>query len=85
MLIVAFTDYRKLSNFAPTIYGFGLVLLVLVVIPGIGLKINGHRSWIKIPGLGQFQSSEFVKVTTALMLARYFSKPRQAALSLCAR
>lgn len=82
MLGVAFTDYRKLINFAPAIYGVGLLLLILVVIPGIGLKINGHRSWIKVPGLGQFQPSEFVKVTTALMLARYFSKPRQSALSL---
>jgi len=81
MLIIAFTDYQKLINFAPAIYGFGLLLLILVVIPGIGLKINGHRSWIKVPGLGQFQPSEFVKVTTALMLARYFSKPRQRALS----
>jgi rod shape determining protein RodA len=80
MLGVAFTDYRKLINFAPAIYGVGLLLLILVVIPGIGLKINGHRSWIKVPGLGQFQPSEFVKVTTALMLARYFSKPRQNAL-----
>ncbi len=82
MLIIAFIDYRKLVHFAPAFYVFGLVLLVLVLIPGIGLKINGHRSWIKLPGLGQFQPSEFVKVTTALMLGRYFGRPRQTALTL---
>src|SRR3989440_2567019 len=82
MLTIAFTDYRKLLNIAPAFYVFGLVLLVAVLIPGIGLKINGHRSWIRVPGLGQFQPSEFVKVTTAMMLARYFGKHRQTALTL---
>src|ERR1700704_4407014 len=66
MLAVAFTDYRKLLNFAPFFYAFGLILLVVVLIPGVGLKINGHRAWIKVPGLGQFQPSEFVKITTAM-------------------
>ncbi len=80
MLLVAFTDYRKLINFAPAFYIFGLALLVVVLIPGIGLKINGQRCWIKLPGLGQFQPSEFVKITTAMMLARYFGKPRHTTL-----
>src|SRR5882672_286217 len=81
MLVIAFTDYRKLLNIAPAFYVFGLVLLIIVLIPGIGLKINGNRGWIKVPGLGQFQPSEFVKVTTAMMLARYFGKHRQSVLS----
>ena len=77
MLAVAFTDYRRLIHFAPAFYVFGLVLLVIVLIPGIGLKINGQRAWIKLPGgIGQFQPSEFVKVTTAMMLARYFGRNR---------
>jgi rod shape determining protein RodA len=82
MLLVAFTDYRKLLNIAPAFYLFGLLLLIAVLIPGIGLKINGHRSWIRVPVLGQFQPSEFVKVTTAMMLASYFGKHRQVALKL---
>ena len=83
MLAVAFTDYRKLLNIAPAFYIFGLILLVIVLIPGIGLKINGQRAWIKLPGgIGQFQPSEFVKVTTAMMLARYFGKHRAQALTL---
>jgi rod shape determining protein RodA len=53
-----------------------------VLIPGIGLKINGQRAWIKVPGIGQFQPSEFVKVTTAMMLARYFGKNRVQALTI---
>ncbi|HEU4434917.1 MAG TPA: FtsW/RodA/SpoVE family cell cycle protein [Pyrinomonadaceae bacterium] len=82
MLAIAFTDYRKLLHLAPAFYIFGLILLVIVLVPGIGLKINGQRAWIKVPGIGQFQPSEFVKVTTAMMLARYFGKNRVQALSL---
>jgi rod shape determining protein RodA len=82
MVAVAVNDYRKLINFAPAFYIFGLLLLVIVLIPGIGLKINGQRAWIKVPGIGQFQPSEFVKVTTAMMLARYFGRHRVGALNL---
>jgi rod shape determining protein RodA len=83
MLAIAFTDYRKLLNIAPAFYIFGLVLLVLVLVPSIGLKINGQRAWIRLPGgIGQFQPSEFVKVTTAMMLARYFGRNRIQILSI---
>jgi len=82
MLAIAFTDYRKLLNLAQAFYIFGLVLLVVVLIPGIGLKINGQRCWLKVPGIGQFQPSEFVKVTTAMMLARYFGKNRVQVLTV---
>jgi len=81
MLAVAMTDYRKLVHFAPAFYIFGLFLLVIVLVPGIGLKINGQRAWINVGGLGQFQPSEFVKIPTVLMLARYFGKPRTGPLS----
>src|SRR5919205_3160087 len=82
MLAVAFTDYRKLVHIAPAFYVFGLVLLVVVLIPGIGLKINGQRCWIGVPGLGQFQPSEFMKIPTVLMLARYFGRVRTSALTV---
>ena len=82
MLAIAFTDYRRLLNIAPAFYIFGLILLAIVLIPGVGLKINGQRAWIKVPGIGQFQPSEFVKVTTAMMLARYFGKNRVQTLTI---
>ncbi len=84
MFAIAFTDYRRVMELAPVFYVFGLLLLVLVLvpIPGVSLKINGHRSWLRVPGLGTFQPSEFVKVTTAIMLARYFGKQRHAVLTL---
>src|ERR1051326_5418990 len=68
MLAIAFTDYRKLLNLAPAFYVFGLVLLIVVLIPGIGLKINGQRCWLKVPGIGQFQPSELESVSTSMTI-----------------
>ncbi len=82
MLAIAFTDYRRLVHLAPAFYIFGLLLLVIVLVPGFGLKINGQRAWIKMPVIGQFQPSEFVKIPTVLMLARYFGGSRHSALTL---
>src|SRR5438132_1324871 len=77
MVAIAFSDYRRLVEIAPILYAFGLILLVIVLIPHVGMKINGQRCWIKLPGpLGQFQPSEFVKIPVVLMLAKYFGKHR---------
>lgn len=81
MLAIAFTDYRKLVEWAPAFYAFGLLLLVVVLIPGIGVRVHGQQCWIKLPVLGQFQPSEFVKIPVVLMLAKYFGKHRQGALA----
>ena len=81
MLAIAFSDYRRLVELAPILYILGLALLVIVLIPGIGMKINGQRCWIKLPIAGQFQPSEFVKIPVVLMLARYFGKHRTGLLT----
>lgn len=81
MLAIAFSDYRRIVELAPAFYILGLALLVIVLIPGIGMKINGQRCWIKLPIAGQFQPSEFVKIPVVLMLARYFGKHRTGLLT----
>jgi rod shape determining protein RodA len=73
-LVIAFSDY-------PFFYGFGLVLLALVLTP-LGVEVNGQQAWLKLPVIGQFQPSEFVKIPTVLMLAKYFGGKRAGALSL---
>ena len=81
MIGIAFTDYRRLVELAPFLYIFGLLLLIIVLIPHVGMKINGQRCWIKLPIAGQFQPSEFVKIPVVLMLARYFGKHRTGVLT----
>lgn len=76
MLVVSFTDYRRLIDYAPVFYGIGLVLLLLVLTP-LGVKVNGQQAWLKLPLIGQFQPSEFVKIPVVLMLAKYFGEKRR--------
>ena len=80
-LVIAFSDYRRIIELAPFFYGFGLLLLALVLTP-LGVEVNGQQAWLKLPVIGQFQPSEFVKIPTVLMLAKYFGAKRSGSLSL---
>ena len=79
-LIVSFTDYRRLIDSAPIFYIGGLILLFLVLTP-LGVQVNGQKAWLRLPLFGQFQPSEFVKIPTVLMLAKYFGAKKGGNLS----
>ncbi|WP_312468907.1 FtsW/RodA/SpoVE family cell cycle protein [Neobacillus sp.] len=59
---------RKLTWYA---YGFGIVLLILLILApsSIAPRINGSKNWFQIPGVGTIQPSEFVKVFMILAQA----------------
>jgi rod shape determining protein RodA len=78
-LIILTVDYHVLFDIAPILYVIGLVLLVYLLLWG-QLTAN-VKSWIRIGGF-QFQPSEFMKVFTALMLARFFDSNDRAYLDL---
>ena len=80
-IVIAFSDYRRIIELAPFFYGFGLVLLALVLTP-LGVEVNGQQAWLKLPVIGQFQPSEFVKIPTVLMLAKYFGARKSGSLTL---
>lgn len=80
LFVIAFTDYRRVIDAAPVFYGFGLLLLILVLIPGLGVRINGQQAWLQVPFIGRFQPSEFVKITVVLMLAKYFGARKTGSL-----
>ena len=67
---VASLDYQILRKYVWWIYGLAAVLLVLVLIPGIGMKINGARRWFDL-GVARLQPSEFGKIALIFMLAWY--------------
>ncbi|HUP49107.1 MAG TPA: rod shape-determining protein RodA [Thermoanaerobaculia bacterium] len=80
-LMIAFmiVDYRVLFDIAPILYVIGLLLLVYLLIWG---QVTANvKSWVHI-GPFQFQPSEFMKIFTALMLARYFESNDRAYLNL---
>jgi len=80
-IVVAFSDFRRIVDYAPLFYAVGLVLLLLVVTP-LGVEVNGQKAWLRLPLIGQFQPSEFMKIPTVLMLAKYFGAKKSGALTL---
>jgi cell division protein FtsW len=62
---------RTLS-FMAAVAALGLQLLV----PLIGVSVNGNKNWIAVPLIGNIQPSEFLKVATLLLLANYLSSQK---------
>ena len=52
-----------------------VLLLVAVLVPGVGLNLNGSRRWLGIGGF-TLQVSELVKVATVVFLAAQLEKYR---------
>ena len=48
----------------------GVILLMLVLIPGIGIKVNGSRRWLSL-GIVTMQPSELMKLIVVLYAADY--------------
>lgn len=80
-LVIAFNDYRRIIDSAPIFYIFALVLLLLVLTP-LGVTVNNQKAWLRLPLIGQFQPSEFAKIPTVLMLAKYFGARKARQLTL---
>lgn len=70
MMNIPYTFFKK--HFVKILL-FALLLLVAVLIPGIGQKINGARSWIII-GPASLQPAEFAKLALIIYLAALISK-----------
>jgi len=65
--------WKKISGL---IYLVSLILLFLVFIPGIGLTINGARSWIGLFGL-TFQPAELSKLALIMVMSTMLSDPKR--------
>ncbi len=60
----------------PFVFIAGVVLLVGVLIPGIGIKVLGARRWISIAGFS-FQPVEVMKFGLVFYLSKWLSKERR--------
>jgi len=63
-------DYKLLKGLSPFLYFFTLLMILYTII--FGRYINGARAWINIASIGG-QPSEFAKLTTIILLARFLS------------
>ncbi len=58
------------QRFALPLFLFGVALLVLVLVPGIGRSVNGAQRWIPL-GISNLQPSELMKLFAILYAADY--------------
>jgi len=69
-LFVFRTRISDLQKAAPYLFIGTLVLLVLVLIPGVGVVVNGGRRWLSLK-VFNVQPSELMKVVAVLYAADY--------------
>jgi len=69
MIIVSVINFRFWKKLAVPFFVVSLILLIIVLFPGVGLKALGARRWI-VFGPVNFQPSEIVKLAMALYLAK---------------
>lgn len=68
--VVLLLERRVFHMFAYPAYALGILLLLAVL--AFGKEINGAKAWFEL-GSVRLQPVEFVKITTALMMARVMS------------
>ncbi|MED4403124.1 FtsW/RodA/SpoVE family cell cycle protein [Metabacillus fastidiosus] len=74
--VICFFDFEQISKITPYVYGFGIILLIGILIApsSIAPTRNGAKSWFVIPGVGSIQPSEYMKIFLIMMIAYVVQK-----------
>ena len=83
MLVTSMIDYHFWSRHRFLVYMSGLVLLMLLYVPHVGMIMNGARRWIHLPGL-TLQPSEIARdamiFLAAVLLDKAYQKRKKSVL-----
>ncbi len=83
LLFFSYFDYHRFYNLSLPLLIVAIGLLMLVFIPGIGVKVLGAHRWINLHFF-ILQPAEFVKLTLAIYLSAWFStKEKGRFLAFC--
>ncbi|MEQ1528713.1 MAG: putative lipid II flippase FtsW [Methylococcales bacterium] len=74
---VATVPMRSWEKLGPLLFIIGLFLLVIVLIPGLGVKVNGSVRWLSLGGL-RIQVSEVVKFFSVIYMAGYVTRHKES-------
>jgi cell division protein FtsW len=72
-----FVPMQVWRNLGPLMLFAGLVLLVVVLIPGVGYEVNGARRWVRV-GIINLQVSEPARLCFLIYLAGYLVRRNKA-------
>ncbi|AWI07980.1 FtsW/RodA/SpoVE family cell cycle protein [Ereboglobus luteus] len=70
--VVSRFDLEHLRKYAVPLLVVAIILLLLTLVPGIGIRRNGSSRWLGTSSLA-FQTSEFAKVALIFCLAHYLA------------
>jgi len=74
--LVVVRDVRALARYRYTWAVAGVAFILLPIVPGLGMTINGARLWVRLGPLN-FQPGEFGKVCLVMFFAGYLSERRE--------
>lgn len=75
MWAVSHVSIEWIQQYSKWIMGVGIAMLALVLIPGIGVEINGSRRWIDV-GMARLQPAELTKIVIMVFFAAHLSRHR---------
>lgn len=76
MWIVAQSRISMWENLGPILLLFAIALLIAVLIPGVGVKVNGSMRWIRLGGFS-LQPSELAKLFMIIYVAGYLVRKQE--------
>jgi rod shape determining protein RodA len=77
--IAAIVDYRTIRAYTPVVYLASLAGLVAVLVPHVGVTVNGSHSWIPLVAGFEVQPSEFAKIAIIVGMAMLLGELRDGA------
>ncbi len=73
MVVMMRIDYRRLRLVSLPAYAIGVLLLVLVFVPGLGKVVGGSARWLLISPLPAIHPAEVAKLTLVIYLAHWMA------------
>src|SRR6202165_601467 len=74
LLLLSRMDYRRLRPLAPAGAVIATLLMLLVLVPHLGVTVNGARRWFDAGPLGTFQPSELGKLAFVFFVAPWVDR-----------
>jgi len=76
-VFIAATPMRVWERWGGMLFIIGLLLLIVVLIPGLGIEVNGSTRWLSIAGV-RIQVSEVIKFFSVIYMAGYVTRHRES-------